>query len=156
MKILFVCLGNICRSPLAEAVFTDLVAREGLAGLVLVDSAGTSHQHAGERADPRSRACALRHGLEIPHRARGLVPEDFDRFDLLIAMDEANASDLRRQAPTTSARRKVRMFREWDPSGPGEIRDPYYGTDADFERVWHVCDRSSPRLMQEIKTKERL
>ena len=154
MKILFVCLGNICRSPLAEAVFADLVEREGLGGVFTVDSAGTTDYHSGEPADPRSRACAHRHGLMITHRARGLVESDFDKFDLLVAMDESNASDLRRRAPNPSAHRKVRLLREWDPAGPGEIPDPYYGTDADFEQVWHLCDRSARGLLQEIGSKE--
>jgi len=154
MNILFVCLGNICRSPLAEAVFSDLVAREGFADRVHVDSAGTAGYHQGEAADPRSRACARRHGLEITHRARAFVAADWEAFDLIVAMDQANVAELRRRAPTPAARRKVRMFRDWDPSGPGEIPDPYYGTEADFETVWHLCDRSSPGLWAEVQTKE--
>lgn len=155
MNILFVCLGNICRSPLAEAVFADLVLREGLASTIVVDSAGTADYHEGEAADPRSRACARRHGLEITHRARGLRDTDYHRFDLLVAMDESNAAELRRRAPNAEARKKVRLFRTWDPSGPGEIPDPYYGGDEDFEQVWHLCDRSAPRLLEELKRKVR-
>jgi protein-tyrosine phosphatase len=150
MKVLFVCLGNICRSPLAEAVFADLVRREGEGHRIQVDSAGTAGYHAGEGADPRSRACARRHGLEITHRARAVVPGDFEAFDLLVAMDGDNAADLRRRAPTASSRRKVRLLREWDPAGPGDVPDPYYGGEADFEHVWHLCDRSSAGLLREI------
>jgi protein-tyrosine phosphatase len=153
MKILFVCLGNICRSPLAEAVFADFVRWEGLSGIV-VDSAGTAGYHAGALADPRARACARRHGLEITHRARAVSPLDFEKFDLLVAMDESNANDLRRRAPH-GARRKIRLLRDWDPSGPGEVPDPYYGTEADFEHVWHLCDRSSPALLDVIQNQER-
>lgn len=159
MNILFVCLGNICRSPLAEAVFADRAAQEGVDRLITVDSAGTSHYEVGQPADPRSRACARRHGLEILHRARVVVPEDFDRFDLLVAMDESNAAELRRRAPSASARKKVRLLRDWDPAGPGEVADPYYGSDADFEHVWQVCDRSVPRLLahvcEDLRVKER-
>jgi protein-tyrosine phosphatase len=154
MKILFVCLGNICRSPLAEAVFANLVAEEGLSWVC--DSAGTQDYHAGELADPRARACARRHGLVVGHRARGLAPSDFDHFDLLVAMDNANASDLRRRAPNPAARRKVRLMREWDPSGPGEVPDPYYGSDSDFETVWHLCERSARGLLEHMRRKEQV
>ena len=156
MKILFVCLGNICRSPLAEAVFAEHVRQSGLAAKISVDSAGTAGYHAGERVDPRTRACAARHSLEITHRARAVVSADFETFDLLVAMDDSNAADLRRRAPHAQARRKVRMMRDWDPSGPGEVPDPYYGGDADFDHVWHLCDRSSPRLLAEIQNQEGL
>lgn len=83
-----------------------------------------------------------------------MVPEDYERFDLLVAMDEANAADLRNRAPNARARRKVRLLREWDPVGPGEVPDPYYGTDDDFEHVWHLCERSSPGLLHELRIKE--
>lgn len=156
MKILFVCLGNICRSPLAEALFADLVAQEGLSRSIVVDSAGIAGYHAGELADPRSRACGRRHGLDLVHRARPVVAADFENFDLLIGMDESNLADLRRQAPTAAARKRVRLFREWDPAGPGEVPDPYYGTDEDFEAVWHLCERSAPGLLREIRAKEGL
>lgn len=153
MNVLFVCLGNICRSPLAEAVFIDLLRREGVVG-VTADSAGTAGHHAGEFADPRARACGHRHGLELTHRARGLVTDDFQRFDLLVAMDGANAAELRRRAPDGASRRKVRLLRDWDPSGPGDVPDPYYGTTEDFEYVWHLCDRSLPGLLAELTAKE--
>jgi len=131
-----------------------LVVQEGWADSIFVDSAGTSSLHAGERADPRSRACAARHGLEIGHRARGIVDADFEDFDLLVAMDESNLADLRRRAPTP-ARGKIRLMREWDPVGPGEVPDPYYGDEADFEYVWHLCDRSARRLLEYVRPKER-
>jgi protein-tyrosine phosphatase len=155
MTVLFVCLGNICRSPLAEAVFSDLVHQEGFGGRIGIDSAGTTGYHRGELADPRSRACARRHGLEITHRARMVVPSDFDVFDLLVAMDGENAAELRRLAPTVAARRKVRLLREWDPAGTGDVPDPYYGDEGDFEHVWHLCNRSSAGLLREILTWEK-
>ena len=155
MTVLFVCLGNICRSPLAEAVFADLVHREGLDDRIRIDSAGTTGYHRGELADPRSRSCARLHGLELTHRARMVVPSDYETFDLLVAMDSENAAELRNRAPTAAGRRKVRLLREWDPAGPGDVPDPYYGEQADFEHVWHLCDRSSAGLLRDILTWEK-
>jgi len=155
MNILFVCLGNICRSPLAEAVFAQLVAQEGLSPSFHIDSAGTASYHQGELADPRSRACASRRGVTLTHRARGVVEEDFHRFDVLVAMDQSNATELRRRAPSAEARKKVHLLREWDPVGPGEVPDPYYGGDSDFETVWHLCERSCPGFLQALLKKER-
>jgi len=151
MNILFVCLGNICRSPLAEAVFAGRVASEGLSDRIRADSAGTAGYHAGEAADRRSRACAARHGLSITHRARAVTSSDFRTFDLLVAMDQSNADDLRRRAPDAASRRKVRLLRDWDPAGTGDVPDPYYGDEGDFEQVWHLCDRSVPGLLAEVK-----
>lgn len=155
MNILFVCLGNICRSPLAEVAFSSLVTAEGYGDTVHVDSAGTAGYHEGEAADPRSRACARRHGLEITHRARQVREADFHRFDLMVAMDESNAHELRRRAPDAAARRRVRLLREWDPSGLGEVPDPYYGDDSDFELVFEMCRRSMPALLHEILKEKR-
>lgn len=133
----------------------DLVKREGASDEFFLDSAGTSREHEGELADARSRACARRHGLEITHRARGLKESDFSRFDLLVAMDDANARELRRRAPDSASRQKVRLFRDWDSTGPGEIPDPYYGDEGDFEMVWHLCDRSAPALLEAMRKKVR-
>ena len=155
MNILFVCLGNICRSPLAEAVFTDLVRREGLSDSVTMDSAGTAGYHEGETADQRALSCARRHGLEITHRARALVQEDFVKYDWLVAMDGNNSSEMRRRAPDAASRRKICHLRDWDPAGPGEVPDPYSGNDADFEFVWHLCDRSLPGLLNHALSKEK-
>lgn len=153
MNVLFVCLGNICRSPIAEVIFADLVGREGWRNQISVDSAGTAGHHGGESADRRSMGCARRHGLEITHIARGLVDADFHRFDLLVAMDESNATDLRLRAPGPAAARKVHLLREWDPAGPGDVPDPYYGGDADFEHVWHLCERAAPGLLRFVTSK---
>ena len=140
---------------MAEVIFAHHVAQAGYSGSFIVDSAGTAGYHQGEGADPRSRACARRHGLEITHRARAVVDADFARFDLLLAMDEANAADLRRRAPDPKSRRKVRLLREWDPAGPGEVPDPYYGEEGDFENVWHLCERSAPGLLGHLIEKEK-
>lgn len=150
MNILFVCLGNICRSPLAEGLFAHLVQTEGLN--IGTDSAGVANYEVGNAPDPRSRACARRHGIELDHRARVVGPEDFRSFDLLIAMDQSNVAALRRLAPPNTAH-KIRLLREWDPAGPGEVPDPYYGGESDFEHVWQVCERSMPRLIGELRQK---
>ena len=147
MKILFVCHGNICRSPLAEGLFRHLAREEGID--VLADSAGILSYHEDELPDPRSRACAKNHGVELAHRARQVTADDFRSFDLLIAMDQDNAANLRRQAPAGTAG-KIRMMRDWDPAGPGEVPDPYFGDASDFEHVWHLCERSMPGLLREL------
>ena len=151
MKVLFVCLGNICRSPLAEVVFADLVRAEGLSGLITTDSAGTSDYHAGGSADPRAIQTAAHHGLELPHRSRHVQVGDFESFDRIIALDSQNSTDLRRLAPSERQRKKISLLRDWDPSGPGDVPDPYYGTLDDFEMVWHLCERSAPRLLADLR-----
>jgi protein-tyrosine phosphatase len=150
MKVLFVCLGNICRSPLAEVIFGDLVRQEGFEGQILVDSAGTAGYHDGERADKRAIATARGHGLELPHRSRKVTAGDLAEFDHIIAMDSQNLTDLRALARNERERRKIRLLRDFDPSGPGDVPDPWYGTLDDFEMVWHLCQRSSPRLLAEL------
>ncbi len=147
MNVLFVCLGNICRSPLAEALFVRAVQEEGLD--IGIDSAGTGDYHIGQLPDPRSRSCARRHGIELTHRARQVTAADFHTYDFLIAMDEDNAAELRRRAPSGTANR-VHLMREWDPAGPGAVPDPYYGDDSDFEHVWHLCERSMPGFLSEL------
>ena len=153
MKILFVCLGNICRSPLAEAVFRELVEKEGLSSKIEVDSAGTGSWHLGSPPDERSQATGERHGLRLLHRARQVRVLDLEDFDYIVAMDNENLSQLRKLATNASQRNKIRLFRDWDPAGPGEIPDPFYGGEADFETVWHLCDRSSRGLLEEIRKK---
>ncbi len=148
MNVLFVCLGNICRSPLAEALFARAAQEEGLAAST--DSAGTGNYHLGQLPDPRSRACARRHGIELTHRARQVTSADFHTYDLLIAMDADNASELRRRAPSDAVGR-IRLMRDWDPAGPGDVPDPYYGDESDFEHVWHLCERSMPGLLRELR-----
>lgn len=150
MNLLMVCLGNICRSPLAEGLMRRELDRAGLTDFG-VDSCGTGDWHIGDLADPRSRRVARAHGLELTHRARQLKTEDFRRFDLILAMDASNLNDLRALAPDAAARAKVRLIREWDPQGEGPVPDPYYGTEADFEGVYQMLERSCRALAESLK-----
>lgn len=133
-SILLVCLGNICRSPLAEAAFRAEAERRGLD--VMIDSAGTGGWHVGEPPDGRARATARRHGIVIDHyRARQVVPADFRRFDAILAMDAENLRDLERLAPANAAR--LHLLLDFVAGREGEsVADPYYGGPEGFERTW--------------------
>jgi protein-tyrosine phosphatase len=149
MRICFVCLGNICRSPTAEIVMEKLIAEAGLADRVTIDSAGTGAYHCGEDADPRTRAAAARRGLEITHLARQFTAADLDRFDLLIAMDGENLAKLRRLIGQRPAP-ELRLLRSFDPTAPSEaaVPDPYYaGGDRGFEEVLDQCERACAGLL---------
>jgi len=137
----FVCMGNICRSPTAEAVMRHLVRQAGVGHLVTVDSAGTGAWHVGEERDRRSRAVASRRGMPISGEARQFSRADFDRFDLVLALDRDNERDLRRLAPNEQARAKIHLLRSFEPgAGPdAEVPDPYYGGPEGFERVFEIC-----------------
>lgn len=139
-RILFVCHGNICRSPTAEAVFLARAHRQGQAPFFEVDSAGVSGIHAGESADPRSRKVAADHGYEIRSTARAVTPTDFDRFDQIFAMDDDNLRALLDMAPN-AAKSKISRLRDLDPEGPGDVPDPYYGGHTGFLEVIEISER---------------
>lgn len=154
-RILFVCMGNICRSPMAEAVTRAIAQREGLATTLELDSAGThGHYHAGEVPDARARRIAAKRGYDLSRlRARSVVAADFERFDRILAMDEANLSGLQRICPEAS-RFKLGLFLDYaDGAGRGEVRevrevpDPYYGADAGFEHVLDLCEQAAEGLL---------
>jgi protein-tyrosine phosphatase len=149
-RILFVCLGNICRSPAAEGVFRHLATEAGLADRFTIDSAGTGAWHVGEPADRRMRQAAERRGITLSGTARPVIHEDFDRFDHILAMDADNARVLRRLAPA-SRRDRIRLFRDYDPEGRGrDVPDPY-SLDADaFEDVLDIVMRTSQALLIEL------
>ncbi|MBI4770341.1 MAG: low molecular weight phosphotyrosine protein phosphatase [Chloroflexi bacterium] len=150
--VCFVCLGNICRSPLAEGVFNHLAEQAGLDGQVIAESAATSDYHVGERPDPRAGAVARQHGIELRSRARQFHARDFARYDAVIAMDRANREHLRRIAPTPADRARVRLLRDYDPlaSGEADVPDPYYGGPDGFEKVYQMIERSCRALLEEL------
>lgn len=154
-KVLFVCLGNICRSPAAEGVFLHLLRAEGLEEAFVVDSAGTGGWHAGESADRRMLEAARRRGVHLPSVARQVRGDDFERFDLILAMDRENVAALLSLAPTHH-RHKVRLLREWDELGPGEdVPDPYYGGPEGFELVLDMVTRAGRALLHELRPRAR-
>jgi protein-tyrosine phosphatase len=152
MKILFVCLGNICRSPSAEAVFRAIAAREAPDLHLEIDSAGTAGYHVGDAPDSRSQAAALRRGYDMaPLRARIVEERDFERFDLILAMDTNNLEVLRRRAPA-QYRERVRLFLEFAPEcGFDEVPDPYYGGPAGFEQVLDLVEEASRGLLSHLR-----
>jgi protein-tyrosine phosphatase len=156
VRILFVCLGNICRSPTAEAVVRALAARELPEVGLEVDSAGTAEYHVGEPPDPRMQAAAARRGYELKAlRARVLEPRDFERFDLILAMDRENLAVLHRRAPE-QARERVRLFLEFSPDAePREVPDPYYGGPNGFEEVLDLVETAARGLLGYLRLRAR-
>ena len=152
MKILFVCLGNICRSPTAEAVLRHLASVQSLAGLE-IDSAGTGNYHVGHAPDPRTITAARRRGLDMRGlRARQIERADFLNFDLILAMDRQNLIDCERLAPTPR-RARLQLFLEFAPDcGYAEVPDPYEGDAADFERVLDLAEAGCRNLLEQCRT----
>lgn len=150
VRVLFVCMGNICRSPLAEAAFRAEAERAGLE--VEVDSAGTGGWHAGQAPDPRAIAAARRGGLEIGHlRARKLGREDFDRFDHIVALDEDNLADLAALKPAGS-RARLSLLLDHAPGREGRgVADPYYGGDEGFDIAWRDVGEGARGLARMLK-----
>jgi low molecular weight protein-tyrosine phosphatase len=156
VKILFVCLGNICRSPTAEAVFRAVAAREAPELAIEVDSAGTAGYHVGEAPDARTRAAASRRGYDLSRlRARMVGPNDFEEFDLILAMDLQNLQVLQRRAPA-HARERVRLFLEFAPEAVvTEVPDPYYGGPNGFEEVLDLVEAASRGLLAHLRQRSR-
>ena len=151
--VLFVCLGNICRSPLAEAVFRAQVKRAGLEDRFYVDSAGTSAYHEGEEPDPRAKQVARARGVELTGRARQIYEADVHRFDYIVAMDESNRADVQRLVARAGRHApQVRLLREFDPEAGGdlEVPDPYYGGPDGFELVHDIVERACAGLLAHI------
>ncbi len=154
-RLLFVCLGNICRSPTAEGVMRDLVAKQGLEREIELDSAGTGAWHVGSAPDKRAGAAAALRGIALEGSARLLTRADFDEFDLLLAMDGANLGELRRLAPDEAGRAKVRLLREFDRASAGsddlDVQDPYYGGEDGFELVLELVQAACAGLLSDIR-----
>ena len=152
-RVLFICMGNICRSPAAEAVFLHRLATRGLEHRFDVESAGTGGWHAGEAADPRSRAEGNRRGYQLVTPARQVTGDDFDRFDLLVCMDMENAAHLMdRGAPDE----KVRLLLEWHPeSRHREVPDPYYGGVDGFAHMYDLIEAAIDPLLDDLLARDR-
>lgn len=148
--VLFVCLGNICRSPLAEAAFRDAAERAGLT--VETDSAGTAAYHVGEAPDPRSIAEAARHGIDISHyRGRQLVAEDFRRFDWIIGMDRSNMRNIEQVRPA-DAKAEISMLLDLVPGREGaEVADPWYGGEDNFRDTWEDVSAGAQALIERLR-----
>jgi protein-tyrosine phosphatase len=152
MNILFVCLGNICRSPLAEGVFRHLVRQRGLERHFHIDSAGTSGWHVGAPPDARSAETAQRRGITLAGSSRRLTAADLEAFDYVIAMDAENLDAILALAGRSGgARARVHRLREWDPQpDDGDVPDPYYGGPRGFEHVQDVVERSCAALLDHV------
>jgi protein-tyrosine phosphatase len=154
--VLFVCLGNICRSPLAENVFRHQVEAAGLADRFEIDSAGTSGYHRGAPPDRRSAETARRRGLELVGSSRQLSAQDLRRFHYVIAMDAENLQEIETVYEAAGGTARVHRLREWDPQGGDDVPDPYYGGSRGFEDVHDIVERSSAALLEHLVREHRL
>lgn len=151
MRVLFVCLGNICRSPSAEGVFRRLLEARGLSHRVEVDSCGIGPWHVGKAPDPRAQEAATRRGVDLSGlRARQLAADDFDRFDLLLAMDHDNLEAIEAQRPPHS-RVPARLFLEYAGHPDRAVPDPYFGGDRGFDEVLDLIEAASRGLLEEVE-----
>ncbi len=148
-KVLFVCLGNICRSPTAEGVFEALVEQSGAQGFE-IDSAGTGDWHVGNRADPRMQKAANARGYTLRSRARQVCAEDFDRFDYIVAMDRSNERDLR-DLCTEAQAQKISLLRSHSGDQELDVPDPYYGGAQGFDQVVQIVEHSCSALLDQLK-----
>ncbi|WP_420577549.1 low molecular weight protein-tyrosine-phosphatase [Ekhidna sp.] len=154
-KILFVCLGNICRSPLAEAIFNKKLENEGLSVKLMADSAGTSDYHIGENPDPRTIEIAQKHQTLIYHKGQQFKKHHQEEFDYLIAMDRSNLENMIREMGENPS--KLILMRDFDPKGKGEdVPDPYFGGANGFENVYQILDRSLDEFLNFLKEKHDL
>lgn len=155
IKILFVCLGNICRSSSAEGVMKQLVEKAGRADEFVIDSAGILSYHQGELPDPRMRAHAARRGYQLTHRSRPVCIDDFYDFDLIIGMDERNIEDLKERAPSLEAEQKIHRMTEYCTrfTHADHVPDPYYGGAEGFEYVLDLLEDACEGLLKVCDTR---
>lgn len=153
IKVLFVCLGNICRSPLAEAIFNHKIQAMGLSRKFKSDSAGTSDYHIGELPDDRSIQCAKRKGLAISHRGRQVNRTDFRDFDYIIAMDESNLRNLQAlKKQYNFSDKEIYLMRDFVPGSEGlSVPDPYYGGEEGFDEIFQILDESIDNFLAKIQ-----
>ena len=149
MRILFVCLGNICRSPTAEAVMRDLTTEAGLADDITIDSAGTGDWHIGHPPDPRAVEAGAKRGLAVSGKARQVAPSDFENFDLIVAMDRSNHADLIELAGEDDP--GIRLLREFGGDEDLDVPDPYFGAGDGFDEVIDLIDRHCRILLDSIR-----
>lgn len=152
VSVAFVCLGNICRSPMAEAVFANEVAKAGLSDQIKVDSFGTSAFHIGENPDRRSAATCRKHDVPVNHKAQQIFPHHFSKFDYILAMDDSNLSNLQHIAPRNS-KAKIQLFGEYrqSPKFDQIVDDPYYGGTDGFEHNFKQVQDFSSGLLKAIR-----
>jgi len=151
LGVLMVCLGNICRSPMAEGVLLARLEEAGLADKVRVDSAATGRSHIGHAPDERAIACAKKHGIDISaQRARALTIEDFDAFDFILCADRTIQHDARMRKPRTS-HADVELLLEWSGAGKKDVPDPYYGDARDFEKAFKLVDAAALGVVERIR-----
>lgn len=153
VRVVFVCLGNICRSPTAEGVFRHLVVESGLQQKIDIDSAGTGGWHVGEPPDRRATAAARARGVTLTGRARKFDPRDFETFDFVIAMDTSNREVLEEFAVTEVYRSKLYLMRSFDAESEtgASVPDPYYGGADGFDQVFDICMASAQGLLDHIR-----
>ncbi|MES2730252.1 MAG: low molecular weight protein-tyrosine-phosphatase [Bacteroidota bacterium] len=148
VKVLFVCLGNICRSPMAEGIFNDIILKKKLQKVMKCDSAGTEGYHVGEWPDKRMQQTAYKHQIHLGHTARQIVKEDIAKFDFILAMDKANLADILTLSYPNESAGKIMLIRDFDPvSGDGNVPDPYYGGIDGFEEVYQMLERCNHALI---------
>ena len=157
IKVLFVCTGNICRSPTADGVFRKIVDEAGLADQISVDSCGLSAYHVGELPDPRSSEMAKSRGYDLSDiRSRKIKPSDYVQFDYILAMDDGHLRDMRRQAPSAN-QTKIKLFLDYHPDMVGQsVPDPYYGGANGFVHVFDMIEQTSNNLLTHIRQKHAL
>lgn len=155
IKVLFVCLGNICRSPLGEAIFRHKIKERGLDKFFKIGSRGTANYHVGDNADPRSIAVAKSMGIAMDHCVSQITDRDLDDYDYIAAMDRSNLHNVLRLSKNQKHRARVFLMRDYDPEGKGlEVPDPYYGDARHFKEVYDILDRSTDKFLDHLQQTE--
>ncbi len=151
-KVLFICAGNICRSPLAEGIFKQKCKEAGLESKFEIDSAGMGAWHVGDAADHRSQEVAIEHGFKLEGKSRQFKMNDFKDFDLILAMDQSNMQDLK-QLANKEHLSKLKLMRAYDETQENDVPDPYFGRGDGFKNVYHMLDICCTRLFQDLQKK---